>query len=532
MITDHILALAKFAASNISECRDVLLTNYAYKSMTRFNSVLLTCLLEFLTSESKLAAPDRDLTLTVSREIISEYTVSKRNLSTIFSGADIEFVFQFVSQLPLSESYHHKLCVVASLLSIAAPQYTHQLRRFCRSHEHLLSLPIIHGKASGSFLQLIYLKSHIPTQDASLELLRSYLIEAVVLSSVDLEEFFEALFKDSVASFTLVDLTISDVICAKPKYIERYFKLLYDFKGRLSKVIDNTPLSNRKVNMIRVHHSVCQVLSIDGTGIYFDAACESIKSESISLTCRLRIAEEYLKTLDDDNMSNELAKSLTSIEISPLCDATFSTHNKTFINSLFKALPNATAKTLLCCIKPTPEDCDNLNDYHNIPLEVLPKLVPKLNKKQVITTLRSDDAGSPELLSECMLSLAHASYPPHIFSLVFDKVFCALSLDVMEYTSSPSILSNVSRTCELLVKQKAAMRHHAPYILMSIFEHISTCKSPQLVKDATPIIYILFGVCTSHSVQFLQTRLVSGAKQLFVQLHKFYDDNIKYDGKI
>ena len=257
-------------------------------------------------------------------------------------------------------------------------------------------------------------------------------------------------------------------------------------------------------------------------------------NSNVTLHDKLKLTQCHLATLGDDDVSVDvlvrtILNVLNKIEnLEKFLEGfNFSTDNETFLRLLIEELGTGRRKAATYLLQHLHYKTDSLHIDNQllIPISLLPKLLPKLTKPQVMRSLTACTDPSPHF-SRCLLSLVQSSYPLHLLNLLLHKTLVYLS----SASYSAEEVANVVRACALIAKQKEAARHHAPYLLTSVLEVM--CKgSSSLVRDLTPALYPLFDSCLVQGLQFLQARLSPGAKQLFSQIHGHYKQNVKYQGK-
>ena len=524
MRVEHMMTFAKNTAL-LSECYN----REIFSRLTDLHSVIVVNILResFEGVDGKLIRdPLEDISLAGARELI-EADINNALTCKDSTSSPI------LHQLSLDSCYLR--LAATAWISCKHPEHHGTMKRFCKPPPPKTPLPVIHGKLAGHALCRVMPEEGVckPTE----ELIELYLSVGLAISSVDITDFIEFLVGKPEKYSSIVSI-LTMVFRSNTNACERYMETLKILKDQIVKTVTVSEGALTSVSLcnllIAILHLSYLLKTDAGAAEHANLTVLVLKKTDLSMNKKVELAQTILDLLEDKDCIFQITQTLLDIlelrEIrdaadSNTCNFTLKSDNSCFINEVIRCLPSTSAQTLLCSTIFSTDLVESIAAPY-VPLGMVPKLISKLSKDQVMSSIdRSTDA---ILISKCLLCLVQSSYPAHLLSLTFNKLFPLISNE--KYVSDPDMIANICRSCELISKQKEVAKHHAPFILTTIFEHISHSNSA-LVKDITPAVYPLFDVCLVQGYQFLQTRLSPPARQLFVQLQGYYKQNVKYQGK-
>ena len=552
MDTKHMITVAEFLISSPTKY-SWFIESEVFSRCTDLHSVLISLVYgEFLLQEDRDLLDHRtDMTLNSVRDEIK----TRIHTDTPYSDTkDVKGKLYLLSQLSLNSSYLKLLLTTWLLLrqdyfkenndcgeAASDGGVTEYLGRFCKPPPPLIPLPAVFGKFSGLILSEILVK----TSEFS-EFVGMYLSVGVSMNSVDLGDLIKHLGERSLKKHENCDIVgmLVKELCDNKVAASRYHQDLIFLWNRISQILVETDYSVKPMSdLVAQCELVCTVYNLaalvktdmkelDGTEEFllscFTIALSLLKASTLGFKYKIKLTQNLLDNLGDQviQFTETLLNENDGLHLVNESEVDLKTTNKVFIETLISSLPNKNAEFLLHHTKFDPSLVETIS-CETVPVSLIPKFINKLSKVQVMSSLRNgcDDA---QLLSKCLLSLVHHSYPIHLFNTIYNSILKLIANE--RYIHSPQTISNIVRASELLSKQKDVARHHVPYILCNIFEYVSK-SNPVLVKDITPAVYPLFDVCLVQGLQYLQARLSQPARQLFLQLQSHYKQNIKYQGK-
>lgn len=469
-----------------------------------------------------------DITLGEARELITDDINDK-----LTHNAGTRSTVDILHQISLDSCYT-RLATTAWMSFCRKPQCHIHLMRFLKPPSPYTPLPVIHGKLAGQALCKLIPDKDIPEQTE--EVINLYLRVGLPISSVDITTFIEFLSGKLVECSSVVYI-LTNIFCLYPNTCNAYHGVITKLKNEIEKMLTEEKDILKSVtlcNLVISSLNLASIMSADTEPFpQTDRVVMILKKTDLKIKNKMELAQTFLNMINDKDSSLQISHTLISIlrsesevmETDSNDKFTLKSNNSYFINEVIRSLPDAAAQDLLCNTVFSMDIVESIGAPY-VPISMVPKMITKLSKDQVITSISmSNDA---KLISVCLLCIVQSNYPAHLFTWAINKLFSLVATEL--YVNEPDMISNIFRSCELFSKQKEVAKHHAPYVLLILFESISHSNSV-LVKDVTPCVYPLFDVCLIQGLQFLQARLSAPARQLFVQLQGYYKQNIKYQGK-